>query len=329
MNIEILGLLISGLVFLVLGGELLVRGASQLASAIGISPIVIGLTVVAFGTSTPELAVSLDAALKGNADIAIANVVGSNIFNVLFILGVSAMISPLIVHSQMIRREIPIMIGVSGLIYLMALNGVVGRFEGLILFLGIIGYTTWLVIEAKKNKKENQEIKAESELEYKEKPSSSKSLISAILFVIVGLAVIMFGAEWLVSGAVQLAKSLGVSDTVIGLTIVAAGTSLPEVVASIMATIKGERDIAVGNVVGSGIYNILAILGLASVVVPSGLNVSESLLKYDFPIMILSALMCFVFFKTGGQLSRREGVFFLLSYVAYTAFIVQMATGGI
>lgn len=325
MSLEVLGLVVAGLIFLVVGGEFLVRGASQLAGALGIAPIVIGLTVVAFGTSTPELAVSLDAALSGNADIAVANVVGSNIFNILFILGVSALISPLVIHSQMIKREVPIMIGVSLLIYIFALNGVIGRFEGIVLFAGIIAYTSWLVIEARKNKTENQELKTESDQEYSAKPSGAKGLMVSVGFVVVGLGVVMLGADWLVDGAVQMAKSLGVSDTVIGLTIVAAGTSLPEVVASIMATIKGERDIAVGNVVGSNIYNILAIVGLSSSIVPGGLNVNESLLRMDFPVMLAVAAICYPFFRTGSQLSRKEGVFFLVSYVAYTIVMIQMA----
>lgn len=325
MSLEVLGLVAAGLIFLVVGGEFLVRGASQLAGALGIAPIVIGLTVVAFGTSTPELAVSLDAAFSGNADIAIANVVGSNIFNVLFILGVSALISPLVIHSQMIKREVPIMIGVSFLIYIFALNGVIGRIEGLVLFAGIITYTSWLVIEARKNKNENQELKTESEKEYSEKPSGAKGILASIGFVVVGLGVVMSGADWLVDGAVQMAKSLGVSDTVIGLTIVAAGTSLPEVVASIMATIKGERDIAVGNVVGSNIYNILAIVGLSSAIVPGGLNVNEAMLRLDFPVMLAVAAICYPFFRTGSQLSRKEGAFFLGSYIAYTIIMIQMA----
>lgn len=326
MNVDILLLLIGGLIFLVAGGEFLVRGASQLAASLGVAPIVIGLTVVAFGTSTPELAVSLNAALSGNADIAVSNVVGSNIFNVLFILGVSALISPLIIHSQMIAREVPIMVATSVLLAVFAWGGEVERWEGLILFSGIIIYTAWLVIEAKRHRAENRELEAESQKEFGKLAEKKSSLLVSVGFVVAGLGVVMLGADWLVEGAVSLAKSLGVSDTVIGLTIVAAGTSLPEVVASIMATIKGERDIAVGNVVGSNIYNILAILGLSGVIAPSGLSVNNDLINFDIPVMIGVALVCVPFFKTGKKLSRFEGALFLAAYIGYTYYLILKAT---
>jgi cation:H+ antiporter len=319
-------MLIGGLTFLVMGGEFLVRGASRLAVTLGIPSVVIGLTVVAFGTSTPELAVSLEAALGGNADISVSNVVGSNIFNTFFILGISALISPLIIHSQMITREVPIMIGTSVLMYLFSLGGNIGRFEGLVLFLGIIAYTSWLVVEALKNKKENRELVKESEQEFGKIKAENPSTLVSILLVVGGLGIVMLGADWLVKAAVTMAKSLGVSDTVIGLTIVAAGTSLPEVVASVMATIKGERDIAVGNVIGSNIYNILAITGLAGAIAPDGLNVNSSLLRVDIPVMIGAAAICWPFFKTGKQLSRLEGGIFLATYVGYTYYLISQAT---
>lgn len=326
MNSEIFLLLLGGLAFLVAGGELLVRGASRLAAALGVAPIVIGLTVVAFGTSTPELAVSLKAALSGNADISVSNVVGSNIFNVLFILGLSALISPLVIHSQMIAREVPIMIAISVLLALFALGGTIQRWEGLVLFIGIIAYTAWLVIEAKKKRQENRELEKESEQEYGSLQTQKKSLVSSIALVVVGLGIVMLGADWLVDGAVTLAKTLGVSDTVIGLTIVAAGTSLPEVVASIMATIKGERDIAIGNVVGSNIYNILAILGISGAIAPDGLAVNSTLLNFDIPVMIGVAFVCWPFFKTGKRLSRFEGTLFLAAYIAYTGYLIAQAS---
>ncbi len=320
-------LILGGLVALVVGGEWLVRGASKLAAALGVSPMVIGLTVVAFGTSTPELAVSLKAALAGNADIAVANVVGSNIFNVLFILGVSALISPLVIHSQMIKREVPIMIGVSALLWAFSYGGVLSRVEGILLFVGIFAYTFWLVREARLKKKENAELKREFEQEFEDQKLKTRSpLWSSVGWVVAGLGVVMLGADWLVEGAVTLAKSLGVSDTVVGLTIVAAGTSLPEVMASVIATIKGERDIAVGNVVGSNIYNILAILGLSSAIVPDGLNVNASMLGFDYPAMLGVALVCWPIFKTGSRISRAEGVFFLASYVGYTWWLIAQAT---
>jgi cation:H+ antiporter len=318
-------LLIAGLALLIVGGELLVRGASRLAGALGVPAVVIGLTVVAFGTSAPELAVSLDAALRGNADIALSNVVGSNIFNLLFILGVSALISPLIIHSQMIQREVPVMVAVAAVLYFMSFGGILGRIEGILLIAACIAYTGWLVKEALSHKRENRELELEAEKEFAPSPKGSGPILASIGFVIVGLAVIMFGADYLVEGAVKLARSLGVSDTVIGLTIVAAGTSLPEVVASIIATIKGERDIAVGNVVGSNIYNIVAIAGITASLTPGGLSVAPQLLSIDMPFMIAASVVCFAFFWTGKKLSRLEGLALLLMYVGYTTYLVMQA----
>lgn len=320
MSLEILFYLITGLVLLVVGGELLVGGATSLASRLGISPAIIGLTVVAFGTSTPELAVSLSAAFGGNADIAVSNVVGSNIFNVLFILGLCACFRYLTVISQMIYREVPIMIGISLLLFVVAYNQHISQIEGLILFFGIIAYTTWLIVESLKHKSQNENLVNESSAVYGKK-SKNSVLVSCIKFLI-GLALVMLGARWMVDSSVSIAQMFGVSDAVIGLTIVAAGTSLPEVIASLIATLKGEREIAIGNVVGSNIYNILAIIGLSGALVPSGLKVSPSLLFFDIPIMIAAAVLCFVFFWTGRKLSRIEGLIFILLYALYTAVLI-------
>lgn len=326
MDLALFGLIGGGLAALVVGGEFLVRGASRLAAALGVPSVVIGLTVVAFGTSTPELAVSLKAAWSGNADIAVANVVGSNVFNVLFILGGCALLSPLVIHSQMISREVPIMVGVSLLLFAFGANGTISHWEGGLLFVGIVAYTTWLVREALAKKRENRRLEKEFEQELAPVKNSRSPLAISLALVAGGLAVVMLGADWLVTGAVRMAQSLGVSDTVIGLTIVAAGTSLPEVVASVMATIKGERDIAVGNVVGSNIYNILAILGASGVASKSGLSVNPSMLAFDIPVMIGVAAICWPFFRSGQRLSRLEGAVFLVGYVAYTAYLVSQAS---
>ncbi len=327
MSLTMILYLIGGLVALIIGGDLLVRGASRLAAAWGIPSIVIGLTVVAFGTSTPELAVSLGAAFDGNADIAVANIVGSNIFNVLFILGISALICPLVIHSQMIRREVPIMIGISVLLLLVSLSGTIGRLEGGFLFLCVLAYTYWLVREALQQKSENAELTKESEQEFGKLQSPGSGKLSAALLLIVGLGIVMLGAEWLIDGAILTAKSFGVSDAVVGLTIVAAGTSLPEVVASIMATIKGERDIAIGNVIGSNIYNVLAILGLTGLIVPQGLAVSDEMLWIHIPVMVAVAVVCWPFFRSGKELSRLEGGIFFGGYIAYTVFLIQRSGG--
>jgi cation:H+ antiporter len=320
-------LFVIGLGLLIVGAEALVRGASKLAAAVSISPLVIGLTIVAFGTSSPEMAVSVSSALQGQADIAVGNVVGSNIFNVLFILGISAIIAPLIVAKQFIRFDVPIMIGVSVLALLFGLDGSISRPEGLILFTGIVAYTAFLIIQSRReNKAKANASPDEFEKEYSDKPKSTADFIKNIVFIVVGLGMLVLGSRWLVDGAIALAKTLGVDDVVIGLTIVAAGTSLPEVATSIIAAIKGERDIAVGNVVGSNIFNILAVMGLSAAVAPSGLPVAPSIEYFDVPVMIAVALACLPIFFTGWAIARWEGFVFLGYYVAYTVFLIFNTT---
>ncbi|WP_298980943.1 calcium/sodium antiporter [Caldilinea sp.] len=318
----ILLLMIGGLITLVAGAELLVRGASRLAAALGVSPLIIGLTIVAFGTSSPELAVSVQSALSGQADVAVGNVVGSNIFNVLFILGLSALITPLVVAQQLVRIDVPLMIVVSLAVWLFALNGYVERWEGALLFAGIVAYTVFLGIQSQRER--NAAVLAEYEAEYH--PKRPHSWLQGLLdagMAGVGLALLVLGARWFVDGAVGAAEAMGVSELVIGLTIVAAGTSLPEVATSIVAALRGERDIAVGNVVGSNIFNILAVLGLTALVAPdSGVPVSTNALWLDMPFMIVVAIACLPIFFTGYLIARWEGLLFLGYYIVYTAFLI-------
>jgi cation:H+ antiporter len=320
-------LLVGGLVLLVAGAEALVRGASRLAAALGVAPLIIGLTIVAYGTSSPEMAVSVQSALAGQADIAVGNVVGSNIFNVLFILGVSALIVPLLVAQQLVRWDVPIMIGVSVLLLLLSLNGYIEQWEGWLLTLGIFGYTAFQVVLSRKGK-ESAEVEAEYAEEYgKPQPRTSTSMLLNIGLAIVGLVVLVIGARWFVEGAIELARAFGISELVIGLTIVAAGTSLPEVATSIVAAIRGERDIAVGNVVGSNIFNILAVLGVSSIVAPGpGLPVALGMIEIDIPFMIAVAVACLPIFVTGHTIARWEGAVFLAYYVAYTVYLTLNAT---
>ena len=317
-------LVAGGLAFLVGGGELLVGGASKLAAAVRISPLVIGLTVVAFGTSAPELAVSVLAAFNGNPDLAVGNVVGSNVFNVLFILGLSALIIPLVVGSEFVRRDVPIMIGVSVLFLLLSLDGRIGRADGIFLFTGILIYTWWCI---RGSRKESAEIQAEFAQEWPEKGFQPGSFWRNIAWIVGGLVLLVFGSTGLINGAATIAKSFGVSELVIGLTIIAAGTSLPELATSVMAALKGERDIAVGNVVGSNIFNILCVLGLSGMVSPRGVDVSETLLKFDIPVMIAVAVACWPIFVTGNRIARWEGAVFFFYYLAYTTYLVLEATG--
>jgi cation:H+ antiporter len=291
-------MLIAGLGLLIVGGELLVRGASKLAVSLGISPLVVGLTVVAFGTSAPEFAVSLQAALSGQVDIALGNVVGSNIFNVLFILGLSALIAPLIVSAQIVRQEVPIMIGASLLLAAFALNGSIVRWEAGLLFALLLVYTIFLVIQSRR---ESQAIQAEyaGESHIGAQRHWDDRLPMQLLLIFVGLVLLVFGSRWLVTAAVAIAQSFGVSELVIGLTIVAAGTSLPEVAASVMAAIRGQRDIAVGNVIGSCTFNTLGVLGLSGLLAPLPLSVPQSLLEFDLLVMLAAAIACLPVFFTG------------------------------
>lgn len=316
-------LFVAGGVLLILGAELLVRGASRLAIAAGISPLVVGLTVVAFGTSSPELAVTVGAAHAGQADLALGNVVGSNIFNVLFILGISALIAPLVVAQQLVRLDVPLMIVASVLVMVLGLDGRIGRLDGLILFAGIVAYTLFLI---RQSRRESAQVKAEYDRALDGEKRRCSSWLLNLALIGVGLALLVLGARWLVEAAVTTATTLGVSELVIGLTIVAAGTSLPEVATSVLASVRGERDIAVGNVVGSNLFNLLSVLGLGSLVAPGGLPVSPGALTFDIPVMIAVALATLPIFFTGYAIARWEAAVFLGYYVAYVVYLILDAT---
>mgnify|MGYP000754114509 CR=1 FL=1 len=315
----------AGLVGLVLGASLLVRGASKLALSFGISPLVVGLTIVAFGTSAPEVAVSVGAVLDGNADIATGNVVGSNIFNVLFILGVSALITPLVVNVQLIRQEVPIMVGASLLLLALGLDGKLSFLDSAVLFALLLAYTTFLVVQSRRESAAAQANISEDIVSAAPGAWDAK-LPAQLLLIAAGLAALVLGSDALVTASVAFAKQMGVSDLVIGLTIVAAGTSMPEVATSITAAIKGERDIAVGNVVGSNTFNILGCLGLSGMVGGDmGLAMSPSLLAFDVWVMIAVALACLPVFTSGREIARWEGGVFLAYYAAYVTYLILAA----
>ncbi len=313
-----------GLIGLVAGAELLVRGASRLGLAIGISPLVIGLTIVAFGTSSPEMAVSVRAALTNHPDIVIGTNVGSTVFNILFILGICALVAPLIISQQLVWFEVPIMIGAHFLLLVMSLDGKITRLNALILLLCLICYTVYAIVKGRREAKPVTD-------EYQEAFSVSKKGLNALIIgkqcglIVLGLIFCVFGAGWLLDSAVILARALGVSELVIGMTIVAAGTSLPEVATSVVATIRGQRDIAVGNVVGSNIFNILGIVGVAGLIAPDGIAVAPSVLRFDLPVAIAACVACLPVFFTGHKISRWEGGLFLGYYAAYTSYLILSA----
>ena len=315
----------AGLVGLVIGASLLVRGASKFALSFGISPLVVGLTIVAFGTSAPEVAVSVGAVLDGNPDIAIGNVVGSNIFNVLFILGVSALITPLVVNLQLIRQEVPIMIGASLLLLALGLDGNLSFWDGAFLFALLVAYTIFLVVQSRRETKAAQ---ADYDAEITPAPAGAWDARKPVqlLLIVAGLVALVLGSDALVTASVAFARQMGVSDLIIGLTIVAAGTSMPEVATSITAAIKGERDIAVGNVVGSNTFNILGCLGLSGMVSGDlGLAMAPSLLVFDIWVMLAVALACLPVFITGREIARWEGGVFIAYYIAYVAYLILAA----
>ncbi len=316
-------LFIAGLCLLIVGAEALVRGASRLAAVFGLSPLVIGLTVVAFGTSSPELAVSIKAALSDQASIAVGNVVGSNIFNILFILGLSALIIPLTVSQQLIRLDVPLMIALSVIVLLFSLDGNFSRIDGFLLVAGLALYISFLIYQSRREGVQGSDEYAK-ELAVEDRANTG--WLVNVALVIGGLLFLVLGSRWLVNGAVSFAQYLGVSELVIGLTIVSVGTSLPEVVTSIIAAIRGERDIAVGNVVGSNIFNLMGVLGVASLIAPTGIDVFPAVVRFDLPIMIAVAFASLPIFFTGGIISRREGVLLLGYYVAYTLYLVLAAT---
>lgn len=301
------------LVLLYFGGEWLIRGASSIASRLGVSRLAIGLTVVAFGTSAPELVVSLDAALAGSSELSVGNVVGSNIANIALILGLAAAIRASVVQAKIIRIDAPIMIGVSLALAAILADGTASRAEGAILVAGLVAYTVFTFWEAGR---ESEPVKAE--LAAVAPGQVSKAVIAALL-IVAGLGLLVVGGHLLVGAAVDIALALGVSHAVIGLTIVAVGTSLPEFVTSVIATMRGYGDIAIGNVVGSNIFNILGILGVTALVQPLDMG---AISWFDVGTMIALAALVTVFITTQGRLSRIEGGILFTIYVAYAAWLV-------
>ena len=310
MFVPVLLIVLSCLV-LFLGAELLVRGGASLALKLGLTPLVVGLTVVAYGTSTPELLVSLKAAFAGNSDIAIGNVVGSNIFNIAVILGLSAAVFPISTHLQVLKWDAPVVLLVTLLVPLTFLDGRVSRVEGGILLVFAVAYTWWAVRMARKDEAKGHETHVDI-------PEIRKrgSILSDLFKIAIGMMVLILGSRLLVDNAVIIAKSLDVSDTVIGLTIIAAGTSMPELATSMVAAIRGQSDIALGNVLGSSLFNLLFVLGGAAVVFPVG---TGGLQPFDLYMLIGVTALMLPMLATGKRLNRAEGLLLFATYGVYLA----------
>ncbi|MBC3410426.1 calcium/sodium antiporter [Pseudomonas sp. SWRI107] len=309
----------SGLLLLIIGAELLVRVALRLASRLHVRPLIIGLSLVAFGSTAPQLTVSLQAAYQGAPDVAVGSVIGSNIFNVLVILGLAALIIPLRVSRQLVRLDIPLMIAASGLVYLLASNGLLGRFEGVVLLLGLLGYLLMLWHQSRHYARTYPAPSVQS--------AGGRFWTGVALQTLLGFGLLSVAGHLLLEASVEVATDLGLSERIIGLTVVAVCTSLPELAAALIAALRGEREIAVGTVIGSNLFNLLAVLGLTAVVAPEPLSISPNALAFDLPVMLGVAALCLPVFYSGYRITRAEGVVFLCLYLAYGLHVVTFTTG--
>lgn len=313
--------LVIGLIALVLGAELLVKGAASVATRLGIPPVIVGLTVVAFGTSAPEFAVSIGAATSGKADVAFGNVVGSNIGNILLILGASAIVGALTVSQRIVRLDIPLLIGVSIVVMAISLDNEIGRVDGAVLFAGIIGYTLW-VVRAARSERSGVVEEYQDSIDELEGSTVERPLAAQIAFIVAGLVVLVAGSQLLVTSATDVAGALGISDLVIGLTVVAIGTSLPELATSLLAALRGQRDIAVGNVVGSNLFNLLGVLGASALLAPDGIAVSDASIRLDLVVMLAATLVLLPIVWSGFRIERWEGTVLVAFYVAFVTYLV-------
>jgi len=320
-------LFLAGLIALIIGAEMVLRGGARFAALMGIRPLVIGLTVVSIGTSVPELAVGITAGLEGSGSIAVGNIAGTNMVNILFILGLSALFRPLELHLQVIKLDLPMMILAAGLMAGLAWDGILSAGDGIVLLAGAILYTILLLRqhESAAVEEEFEDMCAgglEVSCQGGPKRDASRARLNNALLLAAGMGISVIGAHWAVHGAVELARSLQVSEAIIGLTVVAIGTSSPELVTTAIATVRNERDVAVGNLLGSSIYNILVILGLTCMATPGGLLVERQLLMLDIPLMTGVALACVPVFWSGKRISRLEGGLGVAAYLIYLLWLV-------
>ncbi len=316
-----IALVLGGLILLVAGGEALVRGASTLAVRVGISPLVVGLVVVSAATSAPELAVTVGAVLRGEPDLAVGNVIGSNIVNILLILGLSALVLPLLIKRQIVRFDLPVMVGMSLLLVVVSLDGQIGLLDGVLLLAGLVAHAVMSIIVSRREVSD-----ATAPVETLPLNAKPVPLWLAALLLVAGIGLLVLGAQLLVDGAVNIAISLGVSSLVVGLTVVAIGTSLPELATSIIAVRRGERDMAVGNIVGSNIFNIGMVLGLPAIIFGQGIPVPAAAIALDLPLMLAAAIALLPIAFTGFIIARWEGGLFVALYIAYTVYLILAST---
>lgn len=321
---------ISGLVIIILGAELLLRGATRVAAFLKIRPIIVGLTIVSIGTSAPEFAIGVTAVYENRGSLAVGNIAGTNILNILFILGLSATIRPLPIRMASIKLEVPFMILTAIALFIMAWDGVLGQFEGVLLILAAILYTIILVRESRK---ETTSIKKEYAEEYSAEAvlagptdGNLKTIPWSLILFVGGLLLTLLGADLLVNSAASIARTYGVSDAIIGLTIVAIGTSAPELATTVLSTIKNDRDVAIGNLIGSSIYNVLFILGGTCALSPGGVEVGQDVLWIDLPLAAAVAIVCYPVFKSDRLVSRNEGLLFVTAYLIYLGTLIYLRT---
>lgn len=310
----------AALLLLIAGAELLVRAALRLAERLRVRPLIIGLSLVAFGSTAPQLTVSLQAAYQGAPDVAVGSVIGSNIFNVLVILGLAALIIPLRVSRQLVRLDIPLMIAASALVYALCGNGHLGRAEGLLLLLALAGYLAMLWHQSRHYARTYPAQDASA-------ARAGRFWSGALLQVLFGLGLLSLAGHLLLEAAIEVATDLGLSERVIGLTVVAVCTSLPELAAALIAAIRGEREIAVGTVIGSNLLNLLGVLGLTALITPEPLTISPNALAFDLPVMLGVAALSLPVFYSGYRITRSEGLVFLCLYLVYGLHVAAFTMG--
>lgn len=308
--------MISGLLLLIVGAEILVRAAVRLAASLKVRPLIIGLTIVAFGSSAPQMTVSLQATLAGNTDIAVGSVIGSSIFNILVTLGLSALIIPLRVSRQLVRLDIPVMILAGLLVFTLAANEELTPVDGALLLVALIAYLAVLHYQTRHSRRPRTLDTV-----------AQAPWLSSVLLMLGGLLVLVLAGHLLLGAAVDVASDLGLSERIIGLTLIGVGTSLPCMATSLIAALRGQREIAVGNVIGSNLFNLLGVLGLTAVLAPSPLSVSPNALVFDLPVMLGVVVLCLPVFYTGYRVTRAEGLVLLGLYLAYGLHVMSFTTG--